>query len=344
MPDTQPKIRTSVVIELGGYAARRAIAIEPILQEVGLAGISLEDPLQTAPLNGVMALFERLAHILNDPCLGLNFAEAFRFSSGGLLEHIVRAAPTAREMLVTGTKYAHVFVTQIDVSFVEEGTLGHLRWTFPPSVTAPRAQFGTFLMAMVVHRLRPAAGQDWRPLMVEFQHRESLTPRNSRGVFGDRVKFNMPANQMIIDGPSLSRPLPTADPMLFAMLQELGDKWLAEARGTPSVTDATREEIAARLKQGKAGLEPVATALGITARSLQWRLEQEGTSFERVLNETRARLAEHLLRDTDRSLTEIAFDLGFSDSSAFSRAASRWFAMPPRAFRRQHRKGDIQRR
>jgi PAS domain S-box-containing protein len=73
----------------------------------------------------------------------------------------------------------------------------------------------------------------------------------------------------------------------------------------------------------------------------RWRLERSGTSFERLLNATRAHIAEHLLRDTDRSLTEIAFDLGFSDPSAFTRAARRWFNMPPRVYRQMQRRGEI---
>jgi AraC-like DNA-binding protein len=77
----------------------------------------------------------------------------------------------------------------------------------------------------------------------------------------------------------------------------------------------------------------------LTVSQLQWRLEQEGTSFEKELGDVRAHRAMHLLANTDKSITEIAFELGFTDPSTFSRAARRWFSDTPLAVRRKARRG-----
>jgi len=336
---TQPTIKSGVASELKRYCVRRNLEIAPLLVEAGLSDLDLDDPLRNAPLNGVMSLFEAVSRALSDPWFGVNFAQAFRAGTAGLLGHLVLASATVREMLVNGIKYRHVFVTDIDASFVEEDGLGHVSWQYPSSITASRCQFDFFIMTTIVLRLRLAAGPDWRPLLVRLQSREPDGRAIWRQVYGDRAEFNAACNELVLDSRTLSRQLPSANPSLLTVLRHVGDQWIGNAQGASTVAAATGDEIATRLKQGAANLDAVATAMGISSRALQWRLEQEGTSFEKVLNSTRARIAEHLLRDTDRSLTQIAFDLGFSDSSAFSRAAHRWFEMTPRAFRQQHRRG-----
>jgi AraC-like DNA-binding protein len=79
----------------------------------------------------------------------------------------------------------------------------------------------------------------------------------------------------------------------------------------------------------------VAAALGMSGRSLQRRLKDFGTSYAELLEETRRELACAYLRSHTYSVTEIAFLLGFDDSSAFARAFRRWTGDTPSGFRSQ---------
>lgn len=334
-------IRASVLAEFRDYAARCGQPLEPLLDEAGIDRACLDDPLATAPLNAVVELFDTAAKIMGDPCLGLHFAESFQPRGAGLLGHLSMSAPTVREAVACGARCVNVYATKVTASFEERGGVGYLSWTLPPAVTATRIQYNTFATATVVHGLRAAAGPDWRPLSVEFDHRELPCTEEARRTFGERVRFSQPANVLVIDKLCLAKPMPTADPALFAILSDLAERWLAELAEEPEVADTVADEIVTRLRNGTADLEHVAGGVGMTPRALQWRLERSGTSFEKLLNETRAHIAEHLLRDTDRSLTEIAFDLGFSDPSAFTRAARRWFNMPPRVYRQMQRRGEL---
>lgn len=77
----------------------------------------------------------------------------------------------------------------------------------------------------------------------------------------------------------------------------------------------------------------IANALGLSTRTLQRRLAIAGRSFEAVLDEVRRARAEALLADGGRDLAEIAYKLGYSERSAFTRAAIRWFGVPPSGMR-----------
>ena len=76
-----------------------------------------------------------------------------------------------------------------------------------------------------------------------------------------------------------------------------------------------------------------ASALGLSTRTLQRRLAIAGRSFEAMLDEVRRARAEELLANGGWDLAEIAYKLGYSERSAFTRAAIRWFGVPPSGMR-----------
>jgi AraC-like DNA-binding protein len=83
------------------------------------------------------------------------------------------------------------------------------------------------------------------------------------------------------------------------------------------------------LPDGEPTRETVATGLHISSRSLQRRLQDEGTTFHDVLDDVRSNLAERYLGNERISLADVANLLGFSDQSSFTRAANRWFGTSP---------------
>ena len=89
----------------------------------------------------------------------------------------------------------------------------------------------------------------------------------------------------------------------------------------------------AELSERAPNLDGVARALGMSARTLQRQLRQEGATFAKLLEELRREMAPPLLRDGQHGVSEVAFLLGYEDPSAFRRAFQRWFARSPRSFR-----------
>jgi AraC-like DNA-binding protein len=77
----------------------------------------------------------------------------------------------------------------------------------------------------------------------------------------------------------------------------------------------------------------VAAASEMSQRTLQRRLEVEGTSFQRLVDDTRRELAQQYLGQTDVSLADATYLLGFGDQSSFFRACKRWFGTSPRRYR-----------
>jgi AraC-like DNA-binding protein len=99
-----------------------------------------------------------------------------------------------------------------------------------------------------------------------------------------------------------------------------------------SLTQMVEERLAVDLTT-RPSMEEMANKLGISARSLQRKLQEEGTSYSRLYSELRIKTASRLLRQSDASLTEIGFLSGFSDSAHFSREFKKVQKMSPKAYR-----------
>jgi AraC-like DNA-binding protein len=121
------------------------------------------------------------------------------------------------------------------------------------------------------------------------------------------------------------------------VLRAHAERMLASLAPGDSLVEQVRAQVLATLKDGPLAAVDVAERMGITRRTLTRRLQKEGTSFTHVLDDVRKQAALHYLDTTDQSVEDIAFLLGFSESSAFVRAFKRWQGVAPASYRRSGR-------
>ncbi|MEL7028160.1 MAG: helix-turn-helix transcriptional regulator, partial [Pseudomonadota bacterium] len=110
---------------------------------------------------------------------------------------------------------------------------------------------------------------------------------------------------------------------------------LAVKRRATSMSSRTREMIFSEMSEGSLSQEHIARELGVSSRTLRRKLEAENYSFQSLLDECRMRAAALEFRSRRSvSLSEVAFKLGYSEHSTFSRAFGRWAGMAPQDYRR----------
>jgi AraC-like DNA-binding protein len=80
--------------------------------------------------------------------------------------------------------------------------------------------------------------------------------------------------------------------------------------------------------------------MGLSPRTLERRLEERGTRFKKLMDDTRRRFAINYLADREHTITEVAFLLGYSEVSAFNRAFKRWSGSTPLEYRRSRPLGN----
>jgi AraC-like DNA-binding protein len=269
--------------------------------------------------------------------LGLLAARETKLGTFEVLEYVANSAPTWRAAIETAFRYIHLVNEAAD--FRLEVVNDEVQIVLHSTVELTRAGIDFQSAAFHVSASRwvdplPPELQAW------FTYPEPSDLREHHATFrGAKLRFGAPWNGFVCHVSRLETKLPTTDPSLHAVLREHAERLLAKLAPGNDLVEHVRAQLLATLREGPCAAEDVAARLGVTRRTLTRRLRQQGTSFTEVLEDVRRRAALHYLSDTEHSVEDIAFLLGFSESSAFVRAFKRWQGIAPMAFRRAQRSG-----
>ena len=138
----------------------------------------------------------------------------------------------------------------------------------------------------------------------------------------------------MFDAAVLDAPQFTADPRLLKTAEVLAEEALAQrGRQGEAFRDLVERSVRGGLERGELSIRRVALGLRMSTRTLQRRLDAEQTSYAQVLDAVREALGRELVAQTEPSLSEVAFKLGFAEFATFSRAFKRWTGSAPGAFR-----------
>jgi AraC-like DNA-binding protein len=188
-------------------------------------------------------------------------------------------------------------------------------------------------MAVVFKTFRIMLGSDWLPQEIRFVHEVPVQASEHLRFFGCPVRFRCASNALIVERNFGERWVPTADPKLYRVLKQHVERILDDMPRENDLAGAVRRAIGQSIADGDTTLVKVAGMLAMTPRTLERRLKESGVIYRDLVTDTRRRFALEYLKDRNRSLTEVAFLLGYSEVSAFNRAFKRWTDSTPLQYR-----------
>lgn len=186
--------------------------------------------------------------------------------------------------------------------------------------------------ATIVELARRATGQPVKPLRVDYR-RSGPPDACYRAYFQSPVVFGAEADRLILDALDLDRPFPGHNPELIAMMTPVLAAALEELDDQADIACQVVSSLKRSLPSGRPELKQVARDLGMSERTLQRRITEAGTSFRDLLAEARRDLSQILLANEAVQIDEIAFLLGYHDSSSFHRAFRDWEGVSPKRWR-----------
>lgn len=186
--------------------------------------------------------------------------------------------------------------------------------------------------ATLVELGRRGTGQRLTPVRVEFQRKNQKSDVH-RLYFGCPIRYGQSRNAMILKSADLDRPFPGHNPELLELLTPALASALGEIQARSSIREQVKIVLKRSLASGRPELSAVAFDIGISERTLQRRITDEGTTFRVLLVEARQELGRQLLSDPSAEIEEAACLSGYQDTSSFHRAFREWEGVTPNRWR-----------
>ena len=331
----EPQVSARIGALIIEAAAAHGVNAQQLMAEAGFELGWLSDANARMPLSVEERLWERAAELTNDPLFGLHAAASIRPGAFDVLDYAVRTAPDLRTALQRLARYNRLVHDLASFEVNPAGQVVHIEHRFDGAGAWPCRQAAEFTLGSLVVVASQIASQPIQALAVEFAHPAAGEGDDYRALFGVAPRFDAPVSCLVLPSDLLDQPVPAADPALSRIITAHAEQLLAaHAPVHEDIAAQVRRRLAEGMANGPPSLKAVAQCLNQSERSLQRRLDAEGTRFAELVDEVRHKLALRYVADDRLALGEVAYLLGFAEPSPFYRAFKRWTGTTPAAARR----------
>ncbi|MCV2349096.1 AraC family transcriptional regulator [Paucibacter sp. Y2R2-4] len=279
------------------------------------------------------------------PALGLDLGQMAQISAHGAMGYAMVASRDLRQALETVARFASLRngLLRFELQQGEAGAvllvheccdLGHARGFVLDMV------LGTALRLM-----ESVVGHRVQGMRIDWPFAQAPDPSwlaRLRQCFEGPIAFDAPLLAFHLSLVQLSLPCLTADPRAFEAARQDCERELAQARGGQGPWALRVQQLLLQRSPGEPfpGVAEAAAHCHVSVRTLIRHLRAEACSYQSVLDGVRQEQTLRALRQGKSSVEVIAAELGFVDTSNFSRTVRRWFGLTPSALRARLR-GDI---
>jgi len=328
-----PVVKIAMVVESlrdEGVSPREA------LTGIHISETQLASPAVRVSANQVMESYRNAIRLSPNPHFAYHTGLRFHVSTYGMYGFAILSSTDFRRTMAFAVEYHRLAAPLVDVQFLEQDK--DAAWAMAPlpypQVDAPLYKFIVELQAGVhVSLHRDVMGQSFCPSELHFAFGRPRGAKKDDEIFGCPVRYGQPENKLVFDAAWLNGTPNLGNEVTFSEVSALCDRLLSELELSTGLAGRVREIFLASMGQ-PTSFDLVAGRLKMSPRTLRRKLEQEGTSFRELIDELRAQAAIKYVRDTDLTIEDIAFALGFSDAAAFRHAFRRWTKSAPHEYRR----------
>jgi AraC-like DNA-binding protein len=323
----------SVVARVVDEAVRRGIDAAELAAMVGPREGLVGDA--RVAIEATFRIFELAMSHTRDPAFPIHVARSVALEDYSVLGFASMTSPNAEIVLERMARFGHLisdsgaWITKRSASVLE------LSWRRAGKRTLGHRAANECAVAEIAGGLRGGFGAAASPLRIHFRHPAPRDTRAHEAHFGAPIEWESTREGLDLPLSFLAaRPLGGGDNPALSRYFETVLERRAEAAAT--VTDRVRALLLEGLSSGPPAAAHVASQLGMSERSLRRALSVEQTTYRALLDDLRREAARDLL-ESKRSVTETAFLLGFSETSALSRAFRRWHGASTRDVKREAR-------
>lgn len=305
-----------------------------LFAEAGLDITALNDPNARYPVEATIRLWKLAVAATGEEAFGLTVARQVGPTTFHALGYSLTASETLLAAFERLTRYFRIVTDAAEPVLKLEGDRYRLSFHVPAGACTPTTESFDAFAFLLVRLCRGLYRREYSPLVVSLQrpmpHGLSVFER----AFRAPLQFGADENVLWFDRETFEKKLEGSNPELARQNDEVVLRYLTHF-DRQNLRTRVHAALIERLPLGEPSADKIAELLHMSARNLQRKLAEEGSSYKELLNDTRRDLALSYMRDPNYSLTEITYLLGFTDSRSFNRAFKRWTGKAPSVYRRQ---------
>jgi AraC-like DNA-binding protein len=311
------------------------ISIPAVLRKAGLPRDLFDQTRILVSTSELFALWRAIETVSADPLIGLKLGvetKTERFHPMGIAALSTQNLLAAAEHMARYKKLTapEEILIQLDE---EEFSIG-FRWLL--AVDAEPQVLMDHCFTWMLSIARHGTGTQLCPLRVEYMQQRT-NPRAIERNLGCKVVGGASRNAIVFRASDASIPFVTRNAELLDLLAPQFEEQLRQYKAEDSLIELVRRAIQDRLAGQRPSIDTISQVLHMSPRTLQRRLQESGSSFQRVLDQARHQMARYYLSHSVLELNEAAYLLGFEDPNSFGRAFRAWEGVPPSDWRETHR-------
>jgi len=330
-----PTVSASSSLLLSDHLLNRGYTTADTLEQtLGLGLGELQNPDCRVPVDRIHALWHLALTLTGDPALGLRLGEVIDPDRMGLMSHIFFNSDSVEHALEQYVRLQRLNNEAVHLQLAREGKQVRLVWQVPEPAHYCIPDMERTLSAAVTrarHFIHPDLAINQLTLAHEIPDHAAHYDR----IFRCPMVFGAGETSLAFSARYLDAPLPHRNPYLYSALLSHVNRVVKQLRPQQTTARRVRRAIARQLPQTP-DADRVARALNMSRQTLYRKLKQEGEGFQSLAESVRRQKALRLVAEGRYALSEIAFLLGFSELSAFSRAFKRWTGESPGHYRQTH--------
>jgi AraC-like DNA-binding protein len=311
----------------------RQMDADALLIEVGLSPTLLQIPQARVSAEHYGKLWRLVALTLDDEFFGQD-SRRMKAGSFAMLCHSVLSCKDLGHALERSLRFYGLILDDVSGSLVRDAHEARILLR-ERSGSRPRRTFGHEVLLLLLHGVACwLVGRRIPILRAEFCYPEPAHSGEYRLMYCNDLSFDMPFTSIVFDEAYLQLPVVQDSRTVKEFLRTAPENLVTKYKNGSSVSARLRRRLRELLPGEVPDFETLAGELNMTAATLRRRLHEEGASYQGIKDQLRRDLAIGYLSHSNRSVMDIALELGFSERSAFHRAFHKWTGASPGEFRR----------
>ena len=315
---------------------QKYVSPSAVLHHARLPLVAYEDETYSLTTAQFFGLWRGINELCSDPALGLKFAEQIDFVGAPLTTLAGYHARAYRDALTRQARFYQLCApAEMRIQERRDECVISKQWLYATEEEPPLLVDAC--LAILVELGRRGTQVPIRPKRIDLKERRERGSRHE-AYFNCPINFGAARNAIVLRSEDLDRPFVTYNAEFLEMVQSALEKNAKGCREQASASEQVKWLLKQMLAGGRPDITDVARELGLSVRTLQRRIVEEGTTFRDLLLAVRQELVRTYFAQSGMQINEIAFQLGYEDTNSFYRAFRNWEGTTPSQWRTDRKK------